>query len=224
MRRAIVALALLASTWLLPSAPADAGCGLAAKKGRVAAYRSTTMTTAPVVLYGDSITYQVVDRLRIRHDDLAIDAWWGRSTRMGVDALARDRYFAKRAPRVVVMALGTNDWQQPEAMASLVRYTRSVLPRSTRLLWLTTYADTRPGWEQVNREIALVPGVEVVDWAARNLRARGTAERSPLLYDGVHLSCAGADAWIRLVEASLRNRVIGALAPLSDEAAEAGYP
>lgn len=224
MRRALVLLAALAGTWLLPSSPADAGCGLVTKHGRVAAYRSSGMTTERVVLYGDSITYQVVERLRIRHGELGVDAYWGRRTRGGVDAFARDLYFAKRPPQAVVMALGTNDTRQPQEMASLVRYTRSVLPRTTRLLWLNTYVESRPGWEQVNREIALVPGVEVIDWAARNLRARGRAERSPLLYDGVHLSCAGADAWIRLVEASLRHPVTGALAPLSDQAAETGYP
>jgi len=224
VRRALIALALLATSLLLPTGAAEASCGLSGKRPGVTAYRSSEMRTAPVVVYGDSITYQVVQRLRIRHADVAVDAHWGRPTQPGVATLARDLYYAARVPRVVVMALGTNNTHDPGAMASMVRYTRSVLPPSTRLLWLNTYVESRPGWEQVNRQIALVPGVEVVDWAARNLRARAAGSRSPLLYDGVHLSCDGADAWIRLVEASLHHRVNGLLAPLSDQAAEARYP
>lgn len=223
MRRALLALALLAGPWLLPSHAAEAGCGLGTRHKGVTAYRSSDIRTASVVLYGDSITYQVTERLRIRHPEIAVDAFWGRSAQSGVEALARDT-FDNPAPEVVVMAVGTNDTREPSVVGDQVRFARGILPRSTRLLWVNTYVESRPGSDEVNRQIALVPGVEVVDWSARNLRARGHAERSPLLSDGVHLSCGGSDAWVRLVEAALHHRALGLLAPYSDQAAEARYP
>lgn len=223
MRRALLALALLAGPWLLPSEHASAGCALGTRQDGVTAYRSATMRSASVVVYGDSISYQVTHRLRTRHPELGVDAYWGRPTLDGVEALAKDT-FNQEAPDVVVMAVGTNDTQRPDSVGALVRYARGILPSTTRLLWLNTYVESRSGWEQVNRQIASVPGVEVVDWATRNLRAKGRGDGSPLLYDGVHLSCSGADAWLRLVEAALHSRVTGALAPLSDQAAEARYP
>lgn len=219
MRRALLVLALLVGPWLLPTSPASAGCSLGTHKGGVTAYRSPRMQTASTVLYGDSITYQAYQRLTVRHPELAVDTYWGRTTFPTVEQLAYDTY-GGHVPDVVVMAIGTNDTHHPQTMTDLVRYARDILPASTRLIWLNTYVESRPGWQEVNVEISRVPGIEVVDWAARNLRARGMSDRSPLLYDGVHLSCDGADAWLALVESALQGRVSGTLAPLSDQATQ----
>lgn len=224
MRRALLAVVALAAVWVLPAVPASAeSCALGTRAKGVTYERSTALDASSVVMYGDSITYQMARRLGIRHPDVGLDAYWGRPTLHGVETLARDMFKDDQAPDVVIMAVGTNDTGHPESVGSLVRYTRDLLPRTTRLLWVNAYTESRPGWDKVNMQISGVPQVEVIDWAARNLRERGRGGQSALLQDGVHLSCKGADAWLRLLEASLHNRVNGVLAPLSDQAAERRY-
>lgn len=203
MRRRTTALLVsscLLGLSLLPFS-ASAGCGLGA--GQRGVFRSPTTASAEALVYGDSITYQVAERLTTRNAGVAVDAWPGRRTLDAVESLTRD-LVGREAPRVVLMALGTNDTRAPWTVGALARHARSAVPAPTRLLWLSTYAEPWPGWAQVNDEIAAVPGVELVDWAGLNLRARGAADRSPLLDDGVHLGCDGAEAWLALVEAALR--------------------
>lgn len=185
------------------SSPASAGCGLGSTGPTVRAFRSPTMRSAAVLVYGDSITFSVARRFTALHPEVAVDAWGGRRTLDAAETLARD-LVDRPAPRVVVMAMGTNDTHAAGDVGALARHVRTALPASTRLLWLTTYAEPWQGWEEVNAQLTGVPGVELVDWAAVNRGARGTAARSPLLTDGVHLACSGADAWLRLVGEALR--------------------
>lgn len=186
--------ALLASMGLLLLAllptPATADCGLGAPP--------TTRPGAPVRVYGDSITHQVGGRLTRLHPQVSVDAYPGRRTLDAAEAVVRDlgRY---GVPRVVVMAVGTNDARWPDLFGAVARQVRADVPAGTRLLWVTAYAEPWPGWDRVGAEVRALPGVEVVDWAAVSLAARDRG----LLVDGVHLSCRGAEAWLRLVAAAL---------------------
>lgn len=202
MTRRLPALLGAAALVLVLLAPpqASAGCGLGSS--RLGAVPVRTTAGAPVLVYGDSITAQVAGRLLLARRDVAVDAWPGRRTLDAVTALVRDLE-GRPAPRTVVMALGTNDTRSPQLVGALARYARSVVPPVTRLLWVTTYAEPWPGWQDVNAELAGVPGVQLVHWAALNAAARGAAGSSPLLRDGVHLGCAGADAWLDLVTAAI---------------------
>lgn len=208
VRRRLRAAPLLATALLgvaLVQAPEAAGCGLdgRAPEGRPA--RPAAMRTADVLVYGDSITAQVADRLAAALPEAAVDAWSGRRSADAVGALVADLR-GRPAPRVVVMAVGTNDTRFPTEVGLLARQVRAQLPEDVRLLWVTAYAEPWPGWQDVNAGVAAVRGVERVGWAERNLAARAGRGGSPLLSDGVHLGCAGAEAWLAMVVASVRSR------------------
>jgi len=103
----------------------------------------------------------------------------------------------------LLRAVGTNDAPDIVGMAAEVRRARAGLPAGIRLLWVNVYTERSTAWRDVDLAVASQPGVEVVDWAAANLSARGTAPRSPLLSDGVHLSCQGAGVWQGLLRRAL---------------------
>lgn len=198
--RALVLLAVLGGL-AVPLDRASAGCGLAAKPAGDRRHLRTDDLGGPVRLYGDSITFQAWRGLAERLPRLGVDAWWGTTTRPTVDRALQDA--ARTPPRTVVLAVGTNDAPDAVAMAAEVRRARAGLPAGTRLLWVNVYTERSTAWRDVDLAVASQPGVEVVDWAAANLRARGTAARSPLLSDGVHLSCQGAGVWRGLLQRAL---------------------
>jgi len=206
--------ALLAPVVVLAQ-PVAAGCALGTRHAGVTAYRSAGMGTTRLALYGDSISYQAWSGLAAVEPGLAVDTFWGRSTAPTVDVLVRD--VQRHVPDVVVLAAGTNDITMPDQVAAQVLRAREALPASTRLLWVNTYVETTPGWAAVDAQVAPVPGLEIVNWAGTNLRARGLGPRSPLLADGIHLTCDGAQAWVDLLHRSLRSP-----APLLHQAARAG--
>ncbi|MDP9183710.1 MAG: hypothetical protein M3P04_13155, partial [Actinomycetota bacterium] len=193
-----LALAAVCAGLAVPLQSASADCGLAPRPAANEKHVLTGDLTGDVRLYGDSITFQVWKRLVERDPDLGMDAFWGRWTHATVDAVLADA--ARSTPKMVVLAIGTNDTRDPSDMAVEVRRAREALPASTRLLWVNTYVETNNGWANVDAAIASTPGVEVVDWAWENLRAKGAADSSPLLADGVHLSCSGADVWVDLIQ------------------------
>jgi hypothetical protein len=188
----------LAVPLVAQASSAQPGCGLAPRPAAGHKHIRTGDLTGPVRLYGDSITYQAWERLAARRPELGVDAFWGRWTRSTVDAVLDDA--AVKAPEMVVLAIGTNDTRDPSDMAAEVRRARESLPSSTRLLWVNTYVETNRGWADVDAAIASTPGVETIDWALENLRAKGLSSKSPLLSDGVHLSCPGGDVWVDLVQ------------------------
>ncbi|HUR14200.1 MAG TPA: D-glucuronyl C5-epimerase family protein [Mycobacteriales bacterium] len=197
------ALALLAVGLGLavPAVTASASCGLAERPAPNDKHLRTGDLTGSVRVYGDSITFQAWRRLAERMPSLGVDAFWGTTTRPTVDRVLADA--ERKAPSVVVLAVGTNDARDPSQMKAEVRRAREELPASTRLLWMNAYTETSTGWRDVDVAIASQPGVEVVEWAAENVRARGTGARSPLLSDGVHLSCQGGGVWVDLVQRAL---------------------
>jgi lysophospholipase L1-like esterase len=200
-----VVVAALLAPWAVTAVPADAGCGLLPRKSGIT-HRTKAFHARDVAVYGDSITFEAWRLLASRADvELAVDARSGRRTAPTVDVLRQD--LRVHVPAVVVMAVGTNDLATGgRGVRAEVEHVRSLLPLTTRLLWVNTYVETRDTWREVNAQIATVPGVEIVDWATRNLQAKGTGARSPLLlFDKVHLSCAGGSAWASLIDAALRD-------------------
>lgn len=202
--RPLLVLALLGGLAGVPAeaAPQPTGCGLGKIGKGSKPYRSAGMVKAPHALYGDSISVQGNPLLRSRDRSLAVDALGGRKTAPTVDVLARD-LAAGSVPEVVVMAIGTNDRAAPEQVGDQVRRVRSLLPLTTRILWVNTYTEGNERWREVNLQIAAMPSIEIVDWAGVNLLARGQAAKSPYLFDGVHLSCAGARAWVALIAGAI---------------------
>lgn len=204
MRRRLLLLTLVVGV-LAAGVPvassATSGCTVPGRKlGRATTYRSPNITTAPVVLYGDSISYQGYRSLQRLLPGVGVDAWWGRATTPTVDALARD--VRRHRPRTVIMAIGTNDRTTPQQFLLQVRRARALLPATTRLLWVAVYVEPTPEWLGIDAQLAAVQGVQVVDWVDVNRRARGTALHSPLLSDGIHLTCAGTVAWAGMLRAA----------------------
>jgi lysophospholipase L1-like esterase len=198
-RAVVVVSAALALTQVVAPAAQAAGCTHDAHLDGISRVRARTQT-AQVVVYGDSITAQAWHLLP---SSWGYDAHWGRRTSEAVSVLLADLRARSAPPRVVIMAIGTNDIRGPRVVEPLVRLTRRVLPRSTRLIWVNTFITPNPRWARVNRSISDVTGVEVADWARMNT-AMGHA-RGSLLLDrtGVHTNCRGAHARVTL----LRNAV-----------------
>lgn len=215
MRR-LVAVVLAAVFAVALTGPADASVA-PATPGRldpISCYQSTkgharsadgSFAWTGVWLYGDSITYQNRLALYPHLGRVSADAYWGRATAPTVQALGSDVHRTRRYPSVVIMAIGTNDLANPAGMEQQVRLARAVIPQSTRLLWVNTYTDTvdEATMAAINDAIASVPGVQVVDWHYYNEAWSAGAETSPLLSDGVHLSCLGQYVWVNMIHRAL---------------------
>lgn len=210
--------ALIAATALLTGATPATATDTTAPTGVTGCYQDTRgralssdplFGTATVWLYGDSITHQ--NRLALyptlTRGSIAADTWWGRTTAPTVQALGADVHATRHRPSVVVMATGTNDLADPAGMARQVQLARAVLPTTTRLLWVNAYTDTVDAGTlaAVNDAIASVAGVQVIDWAYYNEAWKGDGGTSPLLSDGIHLSCLGQTVWVNLVRRSIVN-------------------
>jgi lysophospholipase L1-like esterase len=166
--------------------------------------------TATTWLYGDSITVQMHRNLWLQHG-LAVDAKWGRSSTPAVNKLMIDLHHAKaihRMPRVVVMAVGNNDFATLAALStSIARVRNAASVQNFRLIWVNTYNDNRNP-VPTNRIIgAGGPAVHVANWhglcaAHRNL-ATGT---SPWLVDGLHVNLQGAQQSANLIQHSINSQ------------------
>jgi hypothetical protein len=164
-------------------------------------------------LYGDSITVQMWRNVWLKHG-LAVDAKWGRSSTPAVNKLMVDLHHAKaihRMPRVVVMAVGNNDFATLAALRiSIARVRNAATVQNFRLIWVNTYNDHRNP-VPTNRVIAAGgPVVHVANWhrlcaAHRNL-ATGT---SPWLVDGLHVNILGAQQSANLIQRSINIQLAG---------------
>lgn len=164
-----------------------------------------TYRHSDVWLYGDSITYQTWRNLRqiTPNHKIAVDAWWGRNTHSALWALRRDaRRFPHRLPHTVVMAVGTNDLYQIDVLTREVAETRAALPRRVRIVWVNTYVETTENYNIADRMLWQAHGIHVASWSGVNLPVL-VDRRSPLLYDGIHVTAAGCDARNRLIRSAL---------------------
>lgn len=157
-------------------------------KSQPIAYRK-----ADVWVYGDSLTYQSYQNLGVRR--VATDAYFGRSTSMAVDHLAADMAAYRHNPKIVVMAVGTNDREQPDVFAAQVRRALSLIPRKVRVIWVNVYAEIGAPWGPINAVLYQRPRIRPVYWAA--------ARRPEYFIDGIHLTRWGCLARNALIRKSL---------------------
>jgi lysophospholipase L1-like esterase len=145
---------------------------------------------------------------------LAVDAKWGRSSTPAVNKLMVDLHRAKaikRMPRVVVMAVGNNDFATPALLATAIARVRNAASvQNFRLIWVNTYNDNRNP-VPTNRIIAAGgPVVRVANWhglcaSHRNLITR----KSPWLLDGLHVNILGAQQSANLIQRSINTQLAG---------------
>lgn len=164
-------------------------------------------------LYGDSLTVQMWRNLHLRNG-LAVDARWGRSSSPTADKFMVDLRHAvtiKKVPRVVVMAVGSNDFNTPAALrAAIARVRHASTVRNFRLIWVNTYNDVRYP-VPTNRIIAAGgPLLHVADWyrLCANHRSPSTG-LSPWLVDGLHVNLLGAQQRANLLQRAMNTQLAG---------------
>lgn len=158
---------------------------------------SDNWATAQVGIVGDSIVArgcnELAEALTAEFGaELAYDYWSSRPTAPAVDALlARDLW-----PSVLLMATGTNDFQNPAVMAGQIARVKAACPPTTHLLWVDVQvcrtsqttaiqlSDQRmTNW--VNNQI-WGSGVQVVPWSYWLAGSSMGGRLSYYLQDGVH--------------------------------------
>jgi lysophospholipase L1-like esterase len=162
-------------------------------------------------LYGDSLTVQMWRNLHLRNG-LAVDAKWGRSSAPTVDKLMVDLHRAlaiKRMPRVVVLAVGSNDFGTPAALrAAIARVRHAATVQNFRLVWVNTYNEARNP-VPTNRIIAAGgPLLHVANWYALcAAHRRPSTGRSPWLVDGLHVNIVGAQQRANLIQRAMTTQL-----------------
>lgn len=154
---------------------------------------------ADVGIIGDSITAaswtNLSNSLAAQGKTLAVDYWSGRPTTPAVDRALS----LTTKPRLLIMAMGTNDIFDPSVMSAQIARLRAGMPATTTVLWVDVQA-ARPGYELADqrnsgwvnnsiREQCTAPCV-VVPWSwwfASNPSRLGLY----LNPDGVHTNTAG---------------------------------
>jgi lysophospholipase L1-like esterase len=167
--------------------------------------------TATTWLYGDSLTVQMRRNLYLKNG-LAVDAKWGRSSAPTVDKFMVDLHHAKlirRMPRVVVMAVGSNDFGTPAALsAAIARVRHASTIANFRLVWVNTYNEKRNP-VPTNRVISSGgPLLHVANWYALCAAHRSPSTKlSPWLVDGLHLNLAGAQQRANLLQRAMNTQL-----------------
>lgn len=179
--------------------------------------------SAPVWEYGDSIMradgYDFAVRLyTAKSATLAVNNWNGRPTGPAVDQLLLD-LAAHAAPKVIVMATGTNDIFAPPMMAAEIDRVMAAVPSTTQVVWVNVWAqrsgqsttvqmaDMRnAAW--VNMQVAQADGkytnLTAVGWY-EFLAEYPTSRPGSYLADGVHTSTTGKGARNALIVATVKN-------------------
>ena len=164
--------------------------------------------TKGVWLYGDSITHadhkELGKALRARGVPLAVDATSGIPVAPTVTRL-QAQIRKSGAPRVLVMAVGTNNVARSiyphQGVPADIEKVMAMVPKTTKVYWVTVYRD--PHFTHSARAAADVKAVNgyiaAADRRHRNLTRIGwyaTASTNPkrYLYDGTHTTAAGRAA------------------------------
>ena len=190
---AVTALAIMVGAMVVGAAPAQAG------PRRYDTH--ATFRAASVWVYGDSITYFDYPELRTRFAGQglrsAVDAEYGIRTKPAVDRLEQRIAYLHRAPRVLVMALGTNDTDDPSVIPAQMERVARLVPSTTTVVWVNVWkrswniaasyqARDVAGTADVNQDVAAFVAAHrnfrVADWWSALNRS------NPRVYlsDGVH--------------------------------------
>lgn len=170
---------------------------------------------AGVWVYGDSLTRSdyatLAASLQARGIPSAVDAQGGLPTVPALERLAA-RVARQGAPRILVMATGSNDIFRPTYIAPASTKVRRVVGAQTKIVWVIVYvervrvsptmqaADLRNS-RTVNAAIASAPTNRVVDWYGF-LMAK-SSRPGAYLKDGVHTTTSGQAARNALIVASV---------------------
>lgn len=94
---------------------------------------------ADVLIVGDSITTRtyadLLARIRATGHTAAVNYWSGRPTAPAVDWVLS----LSTKPKVLVMAMGSNDVTNPTVMATQIKRLKAGLPSTTKLLWVDVF-------------------------------------------------------------------------------------
>jgi len=144
---------------------------------------------ADVLLVGDSITTRTyadfIRRINATGHSAAVNYWSGRPTAPAVDWVLS----LSTKPKVIVMAMGSNDVINPTVMTAQIKRLKAGLPSTTTLLWVDiqvcrpayAVADQRNSMA-VNQQIYEQMGdAGVIGWATRLLRAESPQASTELL-------------------------------------------
>lgn len=205
---------LLAAALLGLSAPttasADYGSGVLGSWQNLTHGVSGDLSTADVVVVGDSITTGCHSYLAkyLPGVKIAVGYWSGRPTKPAVDWTLS----LSRKPPVLVMASGSNDIMNPPAFWPQVDRLKASLPTTTKLLWVNIYA-ARPAYSGDQKNSAWVnnqlerrlPKEQIIDWWGQLYWTydRGITPASKLR-DGIHPNIPGCELWGFAVAGSVK--------------------
>lgn len=150
---------------------------------------------------GDSLLLSATDELRLLlGESVTIDTESG----LGLYYAGPKIRSAALDPDIVVIALGTNDHNEPEAFISSLEDTLDQLAAASCVIWVDTLAFA-PGLEAINSGIlnsSEKGGTFVAGWSELG----GTPELHAS--DGYHLSFEGQDLFASLIAASIETACI----------------
>ncbi len=150
-----------------------------------------------VEVVGDSLAASAADELRLAFDPatVSVDAETGRPLRIAGVAL---RAAAATRPDVIVVALGTNDWDGPADYAEQLDQAAEYIAGPSCVVWVNVQ-QFRPGLASVNAEIDAAAnrhGWVIANWSA----LAGPDDLHTT--DGYHLSQAGQTLFADLIAAT----------------------
>lgn len=151
--------------------------------------------TLRVGMLGDSITLGCAPELRAAFATKGVTFAIRANSGADMNALNNWLESVTYMPDLIIVAGGTNNFQNPFSMAAQITRTKAAIGLGTELVWVDTYvgrpttlADDIRNSGQVNDAIQnAIPSNHIVDWLANltSTRGRGLA-LSYYLRDGVH--------------------------------------
>lgn len=200
----------------MTTADIDYGSGPAADYHTYSHYLSpeADWTNADAWMFGDSITYggrpQLTTRVIAAGGTIAYDAWSARPATPAVDALEdRMNYPGYNKPKVVIMAVGTNDFIDPTLVTAQVQRAKAICAAAgVELVWVDTFF-RREGYREndlincgwINAQIhENIPANRIVPWFRWFASAKSRI--AARLRDGVHpIDGQGDDFWAAAIMA-----------------------
>jgi len=181
--------------------------GLATSIFNVSTSRSiafeTLLATRTVYLVGDSLALSASDELKaIFGDRLTVDA----ETNLGLYSAEHRIDRAAADPDIVIIALGTNDFNAPEAFNESARVSLETLEAASCVVWVDTQ-EFEPGLGEINSgllDLADEFDLYVAGWSAW----AGSSELHTA--DGYHLSSAGQQLFADLIAATVETNCLRA--------------
>lgn len=163
----------------------------------------TLLANRSVHLIGDSLSLSARDELTtIFGDNLTVDAETGLGLYFAGNRIDR----AAADPDIVVIALGTNDFNAPEAFGETARVSVETLEAASCLVWVDTQ-EFEPGLAEINSGLLDLTDdfdVYVAGWSA----LAGPSELHTT--DGYHLSSAGQQLFADLIAATVESNCLRA--------------